>query len=510
MNPGRNEHAKEAAQDGIRLRLASAWDILRDAVGNYQTNGDTNQAAAIALYAILSIIPLFILTLLVVGDLFHTDPGIQKKLIDGIRQFIPSFSGDLLTQFGQIEGKKELLGWAGIISLIWFSATIFGSIETALNISFRSKIRRNYFISKLLAIAMIPMGWAVGVVSVGITYVAAILSQQPLLVQGGVFFLPEVYGIVIRYLLPYLVTVLFFAVLYKVIPTEKVGLKSAFIGSAIFSALMEIAKQFFTWYVASYTRYDLIFGSLEAVVILVIWAFYVALILLFCAELISSYQRRDMILLENALLKPQRGRIHIDERLFRKFGHLYARDEYIFREGDSGQSIFYILSGRVRMEKSTGQAKKILAEMGPGEYFGEMAALIHAPRTASARSLEESHIAVVDGETLRRLLRESDEVSLFMLQEFSNRIRRANEALEGLHHSWIRLIATLYFFRSWPLPEKQDPDTELAKITRKEPEEIREVLAELGRRGILNYSEGRVTGFSREEALRLLDEYVTA
>ena len=511
MNPRQNDRSKEAAPGGIhiRLRFASAGEILRDAIRNYRTNGDTNQAAAIALYAILSIIPLFILTLLLVGDLFSADPGIQKKLIEGIRQFIPSFSGDLLTQFGQIAGKKELLGWAGIISLIWFSAMIFGAIETALNIIFRSKIYRNYFVSKLLAIAMIPLGWAVGIVSVGITYVAAILSRQPLLVQGDVFFLPEAYGIIFRYILPYFVTVLFFTVVYRVIPTEKVSLKSALIGSAIFSALMEIAKQFFTWYVASYTRYHVIFGSLEAVVILVIWAFYVALILLFCAELISSYQRRDIILLEKAILKPRGGRMQIDERLFQKFGRLYGRDEYIFREGDISRSIFYILSGRVRMEKSAGQVKKVLAEMGPGEYFGEMAALIHAPRTASARSLEESHIAVVNGDTLRSLLRDSDDVSLSMLKEFSNRIRHTNEALEGLTQSWVRLMAIIYFLRAWPLPEERNPDEELAKITGKETAEIREVLAELGRRGVLTFADGCVNGFNRDEALRLIDEQMT-
>ena len=511
MNPSQNDRRKEAAPSGIRIRLrfASAWEILRDAIRNYRTNGNTNQAAAIALYAILSIIPLFILTLLLVGHLFSADPGIQKKLIEGIRQFIPSFSGDLLTQFGQIEGKKELLGWAGIISLIWFSAMIFGAIETALNIIFRSKTRRNYFLKKLFAIAMIPLGWTVGFVSVGITYVAAILSRQPFLVQGGVFFLPEAYGITFRYVFPYFITVLFFTVVYRVIPTEKVSLKSALIGSAIFSALMEIAKQFFTWYVASYTRYHVIFGSLEAVVILVIWVFYVALILLFCAELISSYQRRDMILLEKAILKPRGGRMQIDERLFRKFGRLYGRDEYIFREGDIGQSIFYILSGCVRMEKSAGQVKKVLAEMGPGEYFGEMAALIHAPRTASARSLEESHIAVINGDTLRGLLRDSDDVSLFMLKEFSNRIRHTNEALEGLTQSWVRLMAIIYFLRAWPLPEKRDPDAELAKITGKETAEIHEVLAELGRRGVLTFADGCVNGFNRDEALRMIDEQVT-
>ena len=506
MNPSRNERGNKATPGVIRLCFASGWEILRDAIRNYRTNGDTNQAAAIALYAILSVIPLFILTLLLVSQTFGADPGIQKKLLEGIRQFIPSFSGDLLMQFGQIEGKKELLGWAGIISLIWFSAMIFSAIETAMNIIFRSKTYRNYFLAKLLAIAMIPLGWTVGILSVGITYVAAILSRQPLIVQGGVFFLPEVYGIFFRYLIPYFFTVLFFTVVYKAIPSAKVGLKSALIGSAIFSTLMEIAKQFFTWYIASYTRYHVIFGSLEAVVILVIWVFYVALILLFCAELISSYQRRDMILLEKALLKHRSGRMQIDERIFRKFGRLYGPDEYIFREGDIGQDIFYILSGRVRMEKSAGQAKKVLAEMGQGEYFGEMAALIHAPRTASARSLEESHIAVVNGDTLRNLLRESDDVSLFMLQEFSNRIRHTNETLEELTQSWVRLMAILYFLRAWPLPDDRNPEAELAKITGKETAEIHEILAELGRRGVLTFSEDRVTGFSRDDALRLLDE----
>ncbi len=340
-----------AVPDRLRLGLTSFLDILGDAIRNYRINGDTNQAAAIALYGILSIIPLFILTLLVVGSLFSANPEIEQKLIDGIRQFVPSFSGELLFQFSHIEGKREVLGGVGIITLIWFSAMIFSAIETALDITFRSKNHRNYFASKLLAIAMIPMGWAVGVASVGITYVATILAEQPLLGQGGILYFPVIQGALFRYLIPYAVTVLFFTIVYKAIPMAKVSLKSALIGSAIFSALMEIAKQFFTWYIANYTRYNVIFGSLEAVVILVIWFFYISLILLFCAELISAYQRRDMILIEKALLKPEKGRARIDERLFRKFGRFYDRDEYIFHEGETGQDIFYILSGRVRMEK---------------------------------------------------------------------------------------------------------------------------------------------------------------
>jgi membrane protein len=508
MTATKNHPGSEATPGRFRLGLSTTWDILGDAIRNYQTNGDTNQAAAIAMYAILSIIPLFILTLLLVNNLLVADPEIQKKLIEGIRQFIPSFSGALITQFGQITGKKDLLGGVGIISLIWFSAMIFSAIETALNVIFRSRTYRNYIFSKLLAIAMIPLGWAVAVASVAITYVATILAKQPFFGQNGPLFLPAIQGALFRYILPYLLTVLFFTLVYKVIPTGKVNLRSALIGSAIFSALMEIAKQLFTWYVANYTRYNVIFGSLEAIVILVIWVFYVALILLFCAELISSYQRWDLILIEKALVKPGKGRLKIDERLFRKFGRLYGSNEYIFHEGDSGEDLFYILNGRVRMEKKAGQTKKILAEMGPGEYFGEMAALIRAPRTASARSLTESHIAVISGDTLRSILRESDEVSLFMLKEFSNRIRNTNMAMEELTRTWIRLTATLYFLRMWPLPAEANPVEELAKATGKETVEIQEVLAELGRQKVLTFTDGLVTGFSPEEAWRLLDEQV--
>jgi membrane protein len=509
MTSGYNNPQPEAAQDRIRLLLSTFRYILGDTIRNYRANGNTNQAAAIALYALLSIIPLFILTLLMVSSLFSANPEIEQRLIEEIHRLFPSFSETLLSQLGQIQGKKEVLGWVGIISLIWFSAMIFGAIETALNMIFRSRIYRNYLISKLLAIAMIPMGWAIGVASVGIAYVAAILAEQPMLGEVGTLYFPALHGMFISYILPYLVTAVFCTIVYKVIPTAEVDLKSALVGSAVFSILLEIAKQFFTWYVAHYTRYNVIFGSLEAVVILLIWVFYIALILLFCAELISSYQRRDMILLEKVLLQPGKGHLRIDEQLLRKFGRLYGRDEYIFHEGDVGQDLFYILSGRVQIEKRAGHVRKVLTDMGPGDYFGEMAALIQAPRTSSARSLEASHIAVISGDMLRGILRESGEVSLFMLKEFSRRIIHTNASLAELTQSWIRLTATLYFLRMWPLAEDRNPVTNLMKATGKDAVEIQEILSELDRRGVITFTDGCITSFNREAALRLVDEQVT-
>jgi membrane protein len=492
----------------LRLKAAGGWDVLTDAVANYRLNGDTNQAAAIALYAILSAIPLFILTIVAAGYIFSSYPQMQADITEAVSRGF--FSEKLLSQLGQIEKKRYLLGWAGLLGLVWLSATIFNSMATALNIIFRSQKKRNYFLAQLLAISMIPLAWIVGIASVAISYVAAIVVKQPALIAESLgFSLSAVSAALLRYVVPYFITTLFFVVVYRVIPTAKVRLSVIIAGSAIFALLTEIAKQFFTWYMANYTRYDVIFGSLEAVVIMVVGVFYIALIFLFCAEMMSSYQRKDMILLERAMLKPHKTRLKIDERLFKKFGRAYPKGSIIFNEGDTGNEMFYILSGRVCLEKDACQVKKMLAEMGQGQYFGEMATLIDAPRTASARALEDSQLAVIDGGTFHNLVRESQEVAVFMLKEFSRRLKSSNMALEELTNLWIRLIIIIYFLDN-PGINIEEHLPRLAQLTKKDPAEIREVMNDPVLQDVFIIRAGILMEVVREKIWVLMDSGVLA
>lgn len=488
----------------VRIRLMGGWDVFVDAVINFDKNGNANQAAAIALYSILSFIPMFILTIIMVNQILGAFPHVQHEMVEGVKKLTPYFSGPLLDQLGGVEEKKHVLGWIGIISLIWFSSMIFGAIETAMNMIFHSHSPRNYLTSKLLAIAMIPAGWAVALASIIVTYVVALLAKQPLLAETVFQNFPMINGVFFQHALPFLVTVLFFTILYKVIPTGKIPLGIAITGGAIFSALMEIAKHFFAWYVANYTRYNVIFGSLETVVILVIWVFYIALILLFCAELMASFMRRDLILLKKAFFKPGKKWLARDERLFHKFGRMYPKNTYVFQEGDASDEMYYILSGRIQLEKTLGTTRKILTDMRPGNYFGEIAALIDARRTASAKASEDTELAVIDGDTFRNLLRESDDASLLMLKEFSRRIKKSDEVLEDTTHTWLRLVLIVYFLKNDPFPQKWDPVAELTSLTGKDDSEIVDILNELNRSDVLQYKEGRITGFDKEKAWQII------
>lgn len=506
--PSNGSHRSRSVLHRVQVRLATAWDILVDSVINYQNNGDVNQAAAIAFYAILSFLPLFILTFLVVGYVFSSYPEVQQQLIEGIQRFHPYFTGDILIQLGQLDEKSQLLGWVGFITLVWFSSMIFGAAETAFNLIYRTKTIRNYVVSKLLSFAMIPAAWAVGVLSLGITTVATVVANQPVLADSLFTHLPILKGVLFRYVLPYIVTVIFFTIVYKVIPVNKISLGLAFTGSAVFSALMEVAKHFFAWYIANYTRYHIIFGSLQTVVILIIWVFYVALIFLFCAELMASYRRRDLILIERAILKPGGSGMKVWERLFRRFGRIYPQGGVIFQEGDEGRDMYFVLAGRIRLEKKASRVRKVLAELGPGEYFGEMAALLEAPRTATANAVEESDVAVIDGGTLRRLLRQNDEMSMFMMKEFAQRIRRTDALVDDLSQWWLRLVAILYFTRSWPLSAERDPVAEIAACSGRDPEEIRDVLSDLAQQGVIEIREGCVTQFDPVRAWEVSSTHI--
>ena len=284
----------------MSLRTATALDILKDGAGNFLVNGDMNMAAAIAFYFILSIVPLLMLTIFVAGFFFGSNPHFIDNLVGLIQKFHPYFSGDILRYLDEIQKNMKVLGSVGIILLTWSSSLIFDSAQTAMNVIFRSDKPRNFLMSKLIAIAMIPVGWVMMLLIIGITYLGAMMERNPFFLEKlNLPLLNVVFGV----LLPFLITMVFFAIVYKVIPTVKISWGNAFSAGALFSSMSEAGKHVFTWYISNYAKYRLIYGSLETAMVFIIWVFYVGVMLLLCAELVASYRRRDLLLLENLFLK---------------------------------------------------------------------------------------------------------------------------------------------------------------------------------------------------------------
>ena len=103
--------------------------------------------------------------------------------------------------------------------------------------------------------------------------------------------------------------------------------------------------------------------------------------------------------------------------------------DYVFREGEFGQTAFIIETGTIELVKFTGDQQTVLTELEKGALFGEMAIIDNSARSASARAKNECVLKVVSEEELKKHLSSSPTASLDMMRRLASYVRTANERL---------------------------------------------------------------------------------
>ncbi|NBV23607.1 MAG: hypothetical protein EBS05_17020 [Proteobacteria bacterium] len=100
----------------------------------------------------------------------------------------------------------------------------------------------------------------------------------------------------------------------------------------------------------------------------------------------------------------------------------------IFRAGDPGDGFYLVETGRVTISAAIGASEsRPLAVIGPGEFFGEMALLDEAPRSATATAETETRTYCIGRDELLALLEQKPVLALNLIREFSHRVRSLNQ-----------------------------------------------------------------------------------
>lgn len=110
----------------------------------------------------------------------------------------------------------------------------------------------------------------------------------------------------------------------------------------------------------------------------------------------------------------------------------FAKGEIIFTEDTSGDCLYIVISGRVKIFAQQGNKKKTLAYLEKDEHFGEMALLDMEPRSASSEALDECDLLVIKKHDFRTLLAQDPGISLQIMRTLSHRLRLANKEIESL------------------------------------------------------------------------------
>ena len=109
------------------------------------------------------------------------------------------------------------------------------------------------------------------------------------------------------------------------------------------------------------------------------------------------------------------------------------RGEVLYREGDSGDELFMVIHGKVKMGRTADDGREsLLALLGPGDTFGEVGLFDPGPRAATATAVTEGTMLCIDNDHLRGWLVGRPKVAEALLQQVARRLRNGAEAMADL------------------------------------------------------------------------------
>jgi membrane protein len=260
----------------------------------YVDHGCSLLAAGISYYVLFSIFPLLIFSVGVIGLLLQNQ-SLQQDLVDAVMNNIPLTQDqgrdDVTEAIRSVSAaSSSAIGLIGLVTMAWAASGMFGAVRRSLNIASSVEVSRPFVQQKLLDLSMVLFFLPFFLASIAATTAlrAAEARSSQFWVLGDLADDLGAFWWLASILLPMVFSFLAFTFLYALVPVTRPRPRYVLPGAIIASLLFEFGKLGFSIYLEHFDNYDVVFGSLGAVVAFMFWVYMSAAILLYGAELIAA------------------------------------------------------------------------------------------------------------------------------------------------------------------------------------------------------------------------------
>ena len=258
--------------------------VLKDLYREIERDNVFDAAAVLAYYLTLSIFPGMIALLAVTPYLpiAHVD----QAILDLMRQALPTTAADAFTGVVTEVAKVQRGGLLtlSVLFAYWSASTGMYAVMRQLNIAFNISERRSFIRARGIALLL------------SLLFAALVLGAFSLIVLGGVIqewignrlgFSPALltFFVVFRWVVIVLALVFAISLIDHLAPNRKTRFRLVSRGSAAAAALLIAASSGFSFYAAHFGNYSAVYGSIGAVVLLIIWLYIAGFVILAGAEL---------------------------------------------------------------------------------------------------------------------------------------------------------------------------------------------------------------------------------
>jgi len=225
-----------------------------------------------------------VLGLLSIGGFFLGSDEVKSSLHEFLVKSLP-VSADFITT--NIESLVRARGAAGIVSvviLLWSASKLVAALSRGINNALDMKRPYAFYLSRLRNFGL-TLGVATLIFStIALAPAAEVLAELELDVFGTAG--NALFDIVTGHVAGFAFTFVILAVIYKIIPFERLGWKELMPGIVVATSLIELGKELFSFYYSNVSNYDLIYGSLTSVIVLLLWLYFCARVILYGTEII--------------------------------------------------------------------------------------------------------------------------------------------------------------------------------------------------------------------------------
>ena len=292
--------------------IRSIFDLIVRSTKKFAKDDGSYLAAGMSYYIFFSIFPFLLGLLAFLGIFFGSDKA-TEQVKDVLERQLPGIADSpiIYDNLQSIDFNKGLVGAIAVIGLLWTGSAVFGSLTRMMNKIWNIQDKRTFYNRKGTDMFFTILIGLVLSTNIFINTIYSQLGQYFGLVGAGseeVNWIENTWNFITVHILPPLLSIGVFTFIYNVIPQRKVIFRRTLPPAIIGALIFEFTKSLFVFYIHTYGNFDMVYGSISAVIILLLFAYVSSIIVVFFAEIHNVFsvmkdEGRFYIRSELALIK---------------------------------------------------------------------------------------------------------------------------------------------------------------------------------------------------------------
>ncbi|HET9914160.1 MAG TPA: YihY/virulence factor BrkB family protein [Anaerolineales bacterium] len=279
-------HIKEFYQNIDHLS-GDRFSILKHAIRTFTDKQAAQASASLAYYTLFSIFPL-LLVFVAIGSYFLDSDQVFQAVTQVVQQALPISTQVINENLRQVLEARGTAGIFSLVVLLWSASGMFTNLAYNINLAWPRASRRSFLQNRLVGLWMILGLIGLIVLSLILSWIT---SKLPFTDVARASPLRLILLRLISGFASWLTIFLVFLTLYRWIPSLRVRWSATFWGALIASLAWKAATAGFAWYLnSSFGQYQLVYGSLGAIVAFLFLIYTISLITLFGAHLSAAIE----------------------------------------------------------------------------------------------------------------------------------------------------------------------------------------------------------------------------